>query len=103
MKTLIPFNTDLSTLKAQMYYVASKKPEYQIFVDELTKMNVGLDNYFAGGQVLLAQSEDMTIDTPDDALEKQKVKVVECVSQGEHHIIGAKAAKARYNAIVDAK
>ena len=103
LKPLFLISTEINTLKAQMYYCASKKLEYQVFVDEMQKMTLGLDKFTAETQVLLAESEDMTLDSPDEVLARYDKNVADALGSLEHHVLGGKQAKARYTAIVDAK
>ena len=101
LKSLMPAALELQSTKAQMYYTATKKPEYKVFVSELVGMCEGLDKFMGAAQVLLAECEDLSQDSPDDRLAACKIKVSETEKNCSHHLTGVKSAQTRYRAIVD--
>ena len=101
MKQLQQFVPNFQTYRSKMKVKAAKEPLYLKYEAELMKMIEQMTKFvdFSCGD-LLAEAETMTVDTTPDIIETTANQLQATYACLEHHLIGAKAAKLRFAAML---
>ena len=90
MKQLVPYQTQLMTLKAKLAVKAKKEPLFQTYSEDIGKMLQILDAYMDKGNMSIAEVESMASDAEDEEVQKSMVALQALVAQCEHHLGGVK-------------
>jgi hypothetical protein len=94
---------ELMTVKASMSVLASTKPDYKIFVAEITKAVDGLNRFVGEVHERAAMADACKADTDDNEMRNHLVKLTVMRDSAEHHAIGSAAALSRFWAIFGKK
>ena len=89
----------LNTLRSKMKIKAVKEEVYKKYETELVKMISELDRFICNSGDTVAEAESLQKSDDADVIKKIDAKVTATLRAAEHHNVGSKAAKQRFQGL----
>jgi hypothetical protein len=90
----------LNTLRSKMKIKAAREDVYKKYETELVKMIAELDKFVCNSGDTVAEAEALKKSDDDDVIAKLDKKLEATLKAAEHHSVGSKAAKQRFQGLI---